>query len=230
MRRRPLVVIGLVALAGCRSSSAPSSTAPHLLEPNGRVAHVVDGDTAVVDFGPVTETVRFIGINTPETVKPNAPVECFGPEASARAKTLLPEGTEVRVERDAEPRDVYGRLLGYVYRAEDGLFVNLTLVAGGYAEPLSIEPNTAHRSEFVEAAHRFSDGGKRAGTCCRGKALADCARRLRFRVRSRHRDRRGEYPAGGKLGRGDSDLASQFARVLLDRHHARHLVTAPLHV
>jgi len=135
---------------------------------HGRVAHVVDGDTAVVDFGPVTETVRFIGINTPETVKPNAPVECFGPEASARAKTLLPEGTEVRVERDAEPRDVYGRLLGYVYRAEDGLFVNLTLVAGGYAEPLSIEPNTAHRSEFVEAARTAEAAGVGLWAACRG--------------------------------------------------------------
>lgn len=115
---------------------------------------VVDGDTVMLDFGDVTDTVRLIGIDTPETVRPDSPVECFGPEASAFTKSLLPEGTSVRVERDLEARDDYGRLLGYVHRTADGLFVNLAIVEQGYARPLAIAPNTTHVDAFVQAARR----------------------------------------------------------------------------
>ena len=75
------------------------------------------------------ERVRLIGIDTPETVDPRKPVQCFGKEASDHTKALLPAGTAVRLERDAEARDRYDRLLAYVYRASDGLFVNLELGA-----------------------------------------------------------------------------------------------------
>ncbi len=74
------------------------------------------------------EKVRLIGIDTPETKKPDTPVQCFGPEASAYTAALVPVGTKVHLERDAEARDVYGRLLAYVYRADDGLFVNLDVI------------------------------------------------------------------------------------------------------
>jgi micrococcal nuclease len=94
-----------------------------------RVVRVVDGDTIVVSLAGREERVRYIGVDTPETVKPGAPVECFGKKASARNKALLPPGTEVRLDRDAEERDRYGRLLAYVYRARDGLFVNASLAA-----------------------------------------------------------------------------------------------------
>ena len=86
------------------------------------------------------ERVRLLGVDTPETVKPDTPVECFGPEASARTKELLPPGTAVRVQRDTEARDRYDRLLVYLWRGDDGLFVNQTIVAGGFARTLSIEP------------------------------------------------------------------------------------------
>ena len=100
------------------------------------------------------ETVRLIGIDTPETVKPNTPVECFGPEASERTKALLPAGTKVRVERDIEARDRYGRLLAYLRRINDGLFVNESLVTDGYATPLRIEPNVAYAVDFARAAEQ----------------------------------------------------------------------------
>jgi len=77
------------------------------------VTHVVDGDTIDVEIGGRTERVRLIGIDTPETKKSNTPIECWGPEASAFTASLLPEGTEVRIERDVVGRDDYGRLLGY---------------------------------------------------------------------------------------------------------------------
>ncbi len=119
---------------------------------NATIERVVDGDTVVVDIDGRRETVRLIGIDTPETVKPDSPVECFGPEASAATKALLPEGTPIRLERDVEARDDYDRLLAYVYRATDGTFVNLELVRTGYATLLTFPPNVAHVDEFVDAA------------------------------------------------------------------------------
>jgi micrococcal nuclease len=124
---------------------------------NATVVAVVDGDTVDLAFGDDDERVRLIGIDTPETKRPDAPVECYGPEATAFTERLLPAGTAVRVERDVENRDAYGRLLGYVYRAEDGIFVNYELVRQGYATPLAIEPNVAHAELFVDAA-RAAEG------------------------------------------------------------------------
>jgi endonuclease YncB( thermonuclease family) len=88
-------------------------------------------------------------------------VECFGPEAKARLAELLPEGTEVRLERDVEARDQYDRLLAYVYRAEDEAFVNLLLVEEGYAESYPYRPNTAHQADFdaAEQAARTAERG-----------------------------------------------------------------------
>ena len=116
------------------------------------VTDVVDGDTIDVAIGGRDERVRLIGIDTPETKKPDSPIECFGPEASAFTSDLLPAGTEVRIERDVVGRDDYGRLLGYVHRTSDGLFVNLAIVAEGFAQPLTIEPNSTFAGAFATAA------------------------------------------------------------------------------
>ncbi len=142
----------LVALVGCSSgrASAPASTG--VLAANATVIYVTDGDTIGVKIDGVEERVRLIGIDTPETKKPNTPIQCFGPEATAFTKSLLPEGTMLHVERDVEARDVYGRLLAYVYRSTDGMFVNMEIIGQGYARPLTIPPNVAHADEFVMAA------------------------------------------------------------------------------
>jgi micrococcal nuclease len=132
------------------------------------VERVVDGDTVVLDFGDTTETVRLIGIDTPETVRPDSPVECFGPEATAFTSSLLPVGTSVRVERDLEARDDYGRLLGYVYRSVDGLFVNEEIVEQGHARPLTFPPNTTHAGTFVQAARRAEGGDLGLWSACGG--------------------------------------------------------------
>jgi micrococcal nuclease len=113
---------------------------------------VVDGDTIDIAIGGKTERVRLIGINTPETKHPTKGVECYGPEASAYTEQLLPKGTKLRVERDVEARDKYGRLLLYVYIANSNVFVNLDLVMNGYARPVVFEPNTAHMVDFAQAA------------------------------------------------------------------------------
>ena len=104
-----------------------------------------------------TERVRLIGIDTPETKKPNTPIECFGPEATERTKELLPEDTPVLVQRDIEARDPYGRLLGYIYRTSDQLFVNQDLIVNGFARPLSIAPNTTFAREFATLAQSAQD-------------------------------------------------------------------------
>jgi micrococcal nuclease len=132
------------------------------------VVRVVDGDTVVLDFGAVTESVRLIGIDTPESVKPDSPVECFGVEASSFTRSLLPEGTAVRVERDVEARDDYGRLLAYVYRASDGVFVNQEIVEKGYARPLTIPPNVTHADLFVQAARRADRADTGLWSACGG--------------------------------------------------------------
>lgn len=128
---------------------------------NATIEEVVDGDTIVVESRGDRERVRMIGIDTPETVHPTKPVECFGPEASAHTKEALPKGTPVLLVRDVEARDRYGRLLAYVYRTSDGLFVNLDLVLRGYATSYKFPPNDTLYTQFAraEAIARSSGSG-----------------------------------------------------------------------
>jgi len=142
-----LVAVALLSSA-CRTAASPSVAGPGL----ATVERVVDGDTVSVRLAGRTERVRLLGIDTPESVKANTPVECFAKEASARLHGLLPSEVTVRLVRDVEERDRYGRLLAYVYRQPDGLFVNLDLVRGGYAQLLTYPPNLAHVDEMRQAA------------------------------------------------------------------------------
>src|SRR4030043_1802256 len=91
---------------------------------------VIDGDTIVVTIGGQEEKVRLIGVDTPETVHPEKPVEYFGKEASEFTKRIV-EGKEVRLEFDWQERDKYGRLLAYVYLS-DGTFLNAEIIKQGY--------------------------------------------------------------------------------------------------
>ena len=132
-----------------------------------RVVRVVDGDTIRVRTASGEEPVRYIGIDTPESVKPGSPVECFAKRASA-FNTRLVEGERVRLVRDVEERDRYGRLLAYVYRARDGLFVNAELVRGGYATVATFPPNVAHEREFRRLARRARLSGRGLWGKCEG--------------------------------------------------------------
>lgn len=148
-----VVAITIITSTACDTQSTVETTPePSAIEANAVVEYVVDGDTidAVIDGS--EERVRLIGIDTPETKRPDTPVECFGPEATAFTESLLPVGTPIRIERDTVNRDDYGRLLGYVYRAADGVFVNYESIRQGFATPLTIEPNDTHAPLFVDAA------------------------------------------------------------------------------
>jgi micrococcal nuclease len=132
-------------------------------EPSGplsaRVTHVVDGDTIDVELSNGDDdTVRYIGIDTPETVKPGTPVQCGGPRAHEVNERLV-GGRTVTLRFDAERRDVYGRLLAYVYLppAHPGgrrLFVNAELARRGLARTLTISPNDSFAALFERLANR----------------------------------------------------------------------------
>lgn len=149
MRRFALTLLLVVAACPVAAACSPSRGAP--ADGTATVVEVDDGDTIDVDLGGHRESVRMLGIDTPETHHPTRPVECFGVEASARTAELLPRGSRVRLVRDTEARDRYGRLLAYVYRADDDLFVNLSLVTDGFADTLDIAPNRAHAAELARA-------------------------------------------------------------------------------
>jgi micrococcal nuclease len=153
------VVIVLVLLegggGGGGSGREPAPT-PRGSSVRAEVVRVIDGDTIEVSIGGRSDDVRYIGIDTPETVKPGTPVQCFGPRAHDFNEQLV-DGREVRLVFDRERRDVYGRLLAYVY--SDDHFVNAELVRRGYARTLTIPPNDSHAGLF----HRLAAAAGRAG-------------------------------------------------------------------
>ena len=125
------------------------------------VVKVVDGDTIDVNIDGRTERVRLLGINTPEAVDPRKPVECFGREASEKARELL-SGEQVELEADPSQtdRDMYNRQLRYV-RTESGLFYNLEIIKSGYAYEYTYELPYKYQAEF-KAAQKESQN-KKAG-------------------------------------------------------------------
>ena len=139
----------------------------------GRVVRAVDGDTLEValDDG-ATETVRLIGVDTPETVKPDTPVQCFGPQAS-RFEHHTVEGRRVRLVTGVEPRDYYGRLLAYVWvegRPTNGRrrehFLETELLRRGLARTLTFHPNDRYAHRFEELERVTAKAGKGLWNAC----------------------------------------------------------------
>ena len=152
---RALTAVALLLIAsGCGTDAGSPGSVPGTRDHQAGdavVERVVDGDTLIARIGDRSETVRLIGIDAPESVAPTRPVQCFGREASLSLSAMLPAGTEISLVRDAEARDVYDRLLGYVVRSSDGLFINRELVAAGYAAALNYPPND-HYADVLDRA------------------------------------------------------------------------------
>jgi micrococcal nuclease len=127
------------------------------------VARVVDGDTIEARIGGRLEDVRYIGVDTPETVKPDTPVQCFGPRASSFNHGLV-ERRRVRLVFGVERRDVYGRLLAYVYLGRH--FVNAMLVRRGLARSLTIPPNDRFAPLFRGLELRAARAGRGLWGAC----------------------------------------------------------------
>jgi micrococcal nuclease len=161
----PIAVAAVVAallLAG-RGGSGKGSDEGLPESVTALVTRAVDGDTIEVRFGGEEEDVRYIGVDTPETVKPGAPVDCFGPRASHFNKALV-TGERVRLVFGDELRDIYGRLLAYVYL--NGRMINAELVRRGYARSLTIPPNDRYATLFRRAEHRAGVAGRGLWGAC----------------------------------------------------------------
>ena len=155
--KRALILTAVLCASACSSSTTPNQALPGSTAQGttnaergelATVQRVVDGDTFIAVEGGKRFRVRLIGVDTPETVKPGAPVGCFGPEASAYAKHTL-TGKQVRLVYDVDRYDRYGRTLAYVYLGKS--FFNLDLVQRGYAVLDTVPPDVAHVQDFVAA-------------------------------------------------------------------------------
>jgi micrococcal nuclease len=155
------LLLAAVAVLVARGGEHPRATTFG----RAQVLRVVDGDTIRVRLDGRTERVRYIGVDTPESVKPGTPVQCFAKRASA-ANAALVAGRSVRLVADVEQRDRYGRLLAYVYREPDGAFVNAQLVRDGFARTLTIAPNVAHARELAGLARQARRAGRGLWAAC----------------------------------------------------------------
>ncbi len=144
-------VLLLLAAAAAFAAAASDDVAHD--PPTATVERVVDGDTVVLSGG--VGKSRLIGVDTPEVY---GGVECFGREASAFAERLL-DGARVRVGRQAEPTDRYGRALVDLWLA-DGRHVNALLVERGYAQPMTVPPNVRYAERYVWLARRARAAGR----------------------------------------------------------------------
>ena len=169
------LAIPLVLLLACTTATvtvtgdprAPDSAPPSGAtngKPLATVTRVVDGDTAHVLFRGRDVTVRFIGVDTPETVAPGQPIECYGPEASHFTTRKL-TGKRIRLEFDVDRIDPFGRTLAYLWMDDDSLF-NETLVRRGFATVATYPPDTRYLQRF-EAAQRVAKAAGRGlwGAC-----------------------------------------------------------------
>lgn len=143
---RPTIWLLMLVASAC----GPPQSSPESIH-RAFVENVIDGDTVQLTIGANSERVRLLGIDAPESVHPTVPVQCFGAEATAELRSLLPAGTEVEIFADEQVRDHYGRLLLYLYRTHDDLAVNLHLVQHGFAASSFYEPNVHFRSDIKGA-------------------------------------------------------------------------------
>ncbi|HEY5941342.1 MAG TPA: thermonuclease family protein [Solirubrobacterales bacterium] len=156
-----LLLAAVVLLRPWESWDALGQTEPR--SASVTVTRVVDGDTVEVELEGETEDVRYIGVDTPETVKPEEPVDCFGPQASAFNHRLV-EGRRVRLVFGVERRDQYGRLLAYVHLGNR--FVNEILLRRGLARTLTIPPNDRYAERFKQLEIAASRAGRGLWGAC----------------------------------------------------------------
>jgi micrococcal nuclease len=146
------------------ANESSSSVLPAETSVGGRqkvkVVRVVDGDTIEIEGG---QKIRYIGVDTPETVKPNTAVQCFGKEASNKNKELV-EGKVIEIEKDISETDKYDRLLRYVF--VDDVFVNQYLVGEGYAYSSSYPPDVKYQGVFREAQKKAEEESKGLWGAC----------------------------------------------------------------
>ena len=163
--RLAAVCLAAIAAAACGpvepepgSGQSPCDVFPG--DPRYAVAHVdrvVDGDTIEVTLGGRQQRVRYIGIDAPESVKPDSPVEYYGPEASEHNKKLV-GGRDICLEKDVSETDRFGRLLRYAYLGDT--FVNDKMIRDGYARAVTFPPDVRHVDQLREAEREAREAGR----------------------------------------------------------------------
>ena len=160
-RRLSLIaVVGLTAGLFTLAADSPEEPTPLKDFKDAKpykVVRVIDGDTVIIDLDGKQTRVRLIGVDTPETVHPRKAVEFYGKEASRFTSNLL-KGESVFLEYDQQKQDGYGRTLAYLYRAPDGLFVNLEIVRQGYGHAY-----TKYPFKYMELFRRHERAAREAG-------------------------------------------------------------------
>jgi micrococcal nuclease len=160
-----LLAVGIALLLAGRDDDAGSS--PNGVDGHRRigaaVVEVVDGDTARMRIAGHEQSVRYIGIDTPESVIPGEAPECFGKRAAALNRSLV-EGEHVTLRFGDERRDHYDRLLAYVYAGD--LFVNGEIVRRGFARTLAIAPNTDFADRFTRLEQAAANAGRGLWGAC----------------------------------------------------------------
>ena len=164
-----LALLVVLAAALLRTGRERGGSIDRLAREVARVVRVVDGDTIAVRLHGRRERVRYIGVDTPESVKPGTPVQCYAKPASHFNERLV-EGRRVRLRYGPEHYDRYGRVLAYVYLASDRhAFVNAELVRRGYARTLEIAPNTQFAGRFARLERRAQREGLGLWSACPGE-------------------------------------------------------------
>lgn len=144
--------------AGTGTSLMPYPTEIFFGDTAYQVTRIIDGDTVEIRYGGKLTSVVLIGVDPPETVHPQKPVEAFGKEATAFTRNLL-LGESVYLRFDGDRTDKYGRLLAYLYRAPDGLFVNLEVVRQGYGSVYTVFP-FKHKALFQHYGRQAQQAGR----------------------------------------------------------------------
>ena len=170
--RRALITAAVVLLAvgaGCDTRDEPAPAAVAGAGETATVVRVVDGDTLIARRAGADERVRMLGVDAPESVTPDRPVECFGPQAGREARRLLPRGARITLTTDPTQgrRDRYGRLLAEVTVAGQATTVNERLIAGGYAEVFRGDGRARLLPRLRAAESAAREAGRGLWSACR---------------------------------------------------------------
>ena len=152
-----IILVLILCVSLCGTSCALENPSVNTSDSMAQVVRVIDGDTIEVNSGGKLYTVRYIGIDTPETANSPKGAEPYGPEASLKNKELV-AGKNVRLEKDVSETDQYGRLLRYVYVGD--LFVNAELVRTGYAQAVTYPPDVKYQSLFLQLQREAREAGR----------------------------------------------------------------------
>lgn len=150
----------LLILVFIKNNSTVQQPSPSIDDNFIKVIKIIDGDTIEIEGD---KSVRYIGIDAPESVDPRRPIQCFGKQASDFNRNLV-EGKLVRLEKDISQTDKYGRLLRYVYM--DQIFVNDYLVRQGYAMASSFPPDVKYQQQFREAQREARENNRGLWSAC----------------------------------------------------------------